>query len=81
MSWVGVMNGQVVSVFWFIDNASNNVAVNQQRYLEMLQNDVLPKVHQKFGLDLSSYWFQQVTQFIDLPFTIHSLACTAHAWL
>ena len=34
MSWVGVMDGKVVSVYWFIDDAGRNVAVNQQRYLK-----------------------------------------------
>ena len=59
MSWVGVMNGQVVSVFWFVDGDGRNAAVNQDRYLKMLRDDVAPKVEQKFGLDLSRYWFQQ----------------------
>ena len=59
MSWVGIMDGKVVSVYWFVDEDGDNVAVNQQRYLKMLKDEVVPKVHQEFGLDLSEYWFQQ----------------------
>ena len=58
MSWVGVMDSQVVSVHWFVDGDGDNVSVNQERYLKMLREDVYPKVIQKFG-STANYWFQQ----------------------
>ena len=61
MSWVGIMDGKVVSTFWFVDNDGANVSVNQQTYLRMLKTDVYPKLIAKFGPDLSRYWFQQVS--------------------
>ena len=64
MSWVGVMDGKVVSVFWFVnDFDGSNVSVNSDRYLRMLQTDVYPKLRQKFGNNLARYWFQQVRSF------------------
>ena len=64
MSWVGVMDGKVVSVFWFVDDVDGtNVSVNSERYLQMLQTDVYPKLRAKFGHNLSRYWFQQVRSF------------------
>ena len=61
MSWVGVLNGQVVSTFWFVDADGDNVSINQHRYKKMLQQNVLPKLRQMFGNDLSQFWFQQVS--------------------
>ena len=60
MSWVGVMDGKVVSTFWFVEGGEN-VSVNQKRYLRMLKTDVYPKLIAKFGPNLSRYWFQQVS--------------------
>ena len=60
MSWVGLLNGKVVSMFWFVDDGGDNVSVNQTLYLKMLQDDVVPKVQAKFGDDLRRFWFQQV---------------------
>ena len=35
MSWVGVMDGKVVSVFWFVDDVDGaNISVNSERYPE-----------------------------------------------
>ena len=59
MSWVGIMDGKVVSVFWFVEDGAN-VSVTSERYLDMLQNDVYPKLIATFGRNLSRYWFQQV---------------------
>ena len=60
MSWCGICDGKVVSVFWFVeDNA--NVSVNAERYLQMLRTDVYPKMIAKFGQNLTRYWFQQVS--------------------
>ena len=65
MSWVGVMDGRVVSVFWFVDDVTGaNVSVNSERYLHMLRTDVYPKLIQKFGRNLSRFWFQQVSSLI-----------------
>ena len=60
MSWVGIMDGKVVSTFWFVEDGAN-VSVNQERYLDMLRNDVYPKMVAKFGRNLANYWFQQVS--------------------
>ena len=67
MSWVGVMDGRVVSVFWFVDDVTGaNVSVNSERYLHMLRTDVYPKLIQKFGRNLSRFWFQQVSELLKL---------------
>ena len=67
MSWVGLLFGKVVSVFWFVDDAGDNVSVNQILYLKMLQDVVYPKLIEIFGDDLSRFWFQQVCYNPNLP--------------
>ena len=62
MSWVGILDGKVVSVFWFVDDITGrNISVNSERYLQMLQTNVYPKMREKFGRNLTRYWFQQVS--------------------
>ena len=62
MSWVGILDGKKFSVFWFVDDITGaNISVNSERYLQMLQTDVYPKMREKFGPNLARFWFQQVS--------------------
>ena len=60
MSWIGVLNCQIVFVYWFVDPNGRNVSVNQHNYLDMLRDHVYPAIIQKFGTT-DGYWFQQVS--------------------
>jgi hypothetical protein len=57
MSWVGILDGEILGPFWFLDDNGRSITVNQETYLQMLREKLWPVLENR--RDLRRVWFQQ----------------------
>ena len=57
MSWCGLLGGEVIGPFWFIDQNGRFTNVNQNVYLDMLQTKMWPNLSKR--RNLRHIWFMQ----------------------
>ena len=59
MIWVGLVNGQILARYWFLDpdNEAQNISCNGDNYVAMLKREVMPAIaHRR---DRNRLWFMQ----------------------
>ena len=59
MIWVGLVGGQILARFWFLDpdNEEENISCNKENYVAMLRNTVMPAIARR--RDRDRLWFMQ----------------------
>ena len=59
MVWVGLVNGQVLACYWFLDpdNEEENISCNSNNYVDMLRRTVMPAINRRS--DRERLWFMQ----------------------
>jgi inhibitor of nuclear factor kappa-B kinase subunit alpha len=57
MAWVGIVDGEILSVYWFKDENGNATNVNGESYGKMLNDHVFPRI--KYKATRRQWWFQQ----------------------
>jgi len=57
MAWVGLVDGGILSVYWFRDENGNATNVNGESYGRMLNDHVFPRIKNKARRE--RWWFQQ----------------------
>ena len=59
MVWVGLVGGQVIAKYWFLDpdNEEQNISCNSQNYVAMLKSTLLPAMARRGDRD--RLWYMQ----------------------
>ena len=57
MAWCGVVDGQMLSVRWMVDDVGRPTSVTSERYQALLKDDVWPEVRN--ASSRRRYWFMQ----------------------
>ena len=59
MVWVGLVGGQIIARYWFLDpdNEEENISCNSGNYVDMLRNTVMPAIARR--RDGHRLWFMQ----------------------
>ena len=58
MVWVGIVNGQILARYWFMDpDDDQNISCNSQNYVAMLTNTLMPAINRR--RDGNRLWFMQ----------------------
>ena len=63
MVWVGIVGGQILAKYWFMDpDEENNISCNSENYVNMLRSAVIPAINRR--RDRDRLWFMQGTSHI-----------------